>query len=125
MVCVFAREINGSLTRLVKRIDKQIAKNTDKKLCSFVVFLTDDSEALTAKVEKLAEKAKIKNVPLTIAESLAGPPAYKISEDAEVTVLLWKGKGPEVRVNHAFKAGELKKEQIAAVIKDIPKILEN
>ena len=122
MVCVFAREINGSLTSLVKRIDKEIAKNTDKKLCSFVVFLTDDSEALEPEVGKLAEKEKIKNIPLTIAESLAGPPAYKIHKDAEVTVLLWKGQ--TVRFNHAFKKGELNKERIKAVIEDIPKILE-
>ena len=123
MVCVFARKIDGPLTSLVKQINEEVGKNTEKKLCSFVVFLTDDSDALTPKVEQLAEKEKINNVPLTIGEIPAGPPDYKIHEDAEVTVMLWtKGK---VVVNHAFKAGELHKKQIEGIIKDIPKILEN
>ena len=122
MVCVFARKIDGPLTSLVKQVNDEVGKNTDKKLCSFVVFLTDDSDALTPKVEQLAEKEKINNVPLTIAESVAGPPNYKIAEDAEVTVMLWtKGK---VVANHAFKAGELHKPQITAVIKDVAKLFE-
>ena len=122
MVCVFARKIDGPLTSLVKQINEEVGKNTEKKLCSFVVFLTDDSDTLTPKVEQLAEKEKINNVPLTIAESVAGPPNYKIHEDAEVTVMLWtKGK---VVVNHAFKAGELHKPQITAVVKDVAKLFE-
>ena len=120
---MFARKIDGSLTSLVKQINEAVGKNGDKKLCSFVVFLTDDTDAMTPQVEKLAEKEKIGNVPLTIGEIPAGPPDYKIDKDAEVTVMLWKGM--KVKANHAFKAGELHKAQIAAVIKDIPKILED
>ena len=122
MVCVFARKIDGNLTGLVKQINDEVGKNKEKKLSAFVVFLTDDSDELKPQVEKLAEKEKIHNVPLTIAESVAGPPDYKIHEDAEVTVLLWKGQ--KVQSNHAFKAGELNNKKIPAVIKDIPKLLE-
>ena len=121
MICVFARKIDGPLTSLVKQINEEVGKNTDKKLSAFVVFLTDDTDELKPQVEKLAEKEKIANVPLTIGEIPAGPPAYKIDKDAEVTVMLWKGF--KVESNFAFKAGGLHKEQIAAVIKDIPKIL--
>lgn len=123
MVCVFARKIDGTLTSLVKQINEEVGKNTEKKLCSFVVFLTDDADETKAKIEKLAEKEKINNVPLTLVEGLAGPPNYKIDKDAEVTVMLWKGQ--KVVTNHAFKAGELHKKQIEGIIKDIPKILEN
>ena len=120
---MFARKIDGDLTSLVKQVNEQVGKYGDKKLSSFVVFLTDDSDELRPKVEKWAEKEKIDNVPLTIAEIPAGPPEYKIDKDAELTVMLWKNQ--KVVVNHAFKAGGLKKEQIAAIVKDIPKILEN
>ena len=123
MVCVFARKIDGALTSLVKQINEEVGKNGDKKLSSFVVFLTDDSDELAPKVEKLAEKEKITNVPLTIGEIEAGPPSYKIDKDAEVTVMLWKNQ--KVVANHAFKAGELHKKQIEAIIKDIHKILED
>ena len=118
---MFARKIDGSLTSLVKQINEEVGKNGDKRLSSFVVFLTDDSDELAPKVEKLAESEKIGNVPLTIGEIAAGPPAYKIDKDAEVTVMLWKNM--KVVANHAFKAGELHKKQIEAVVKDIPKVL--
>ena len=122
MVCVFARKINGSLTSLVKQINEEVGKNKDKRLSAFVVFLTDDLDETKPQVEKLADKEKIHNVPLTIVEPAAGPPNYKVNQDAEVTVLLWKGQ--KVQSNHAFKAGELNSQKIAAVIKDIPKLLE-
>ena len=123
MVCVFARKIDGTLTSLVKQINDEVGKNTDKKLSSFVVFLTDDADETKAQIEKLAEKEKISNVPLTLVEPSAGPPNYKIDKDAEVTVLLWKNQ--KVVANHAFKTGGLHKKEIEAIIKDIPKILEN
>jgi hypothetical protein len=122
VICVFARKIDGPLTRLVKQINEAVDKNKDKNLSAFVVFLTDDSDELAPKVEKLAEKEKISNVPLTIGEIPAGPPNYNIAKEAEVTVMLWKQL--DVKANHAFKTGELEKKQIEAVMKDISKILD-
>lgn len=121
-MCVFARSIDKDLTSLVKKINTEVEKNKEKKLCSFVVFLTDDAEETEKKVKELAEKEEIKNVPLTIVEPSAGPESYKISQDAEVTVLLWKNT--KLTANHGFKKGELKKDAVAAVIKDISKLLE-
>jgi hypothetical protein len=40
-----------------------------------------------------------------------------------VTVMLWKNF--KVVSNHAFKSGDMKKDQIAAIVKDVPKILED
>jgi hypothetical protein len=111
------------LTRLVKQIDEQVGKNGDKKLSAFVVLLTDDSDEVKPQLEKLAEKEKVHNVPLTIAEVPAGPDNYNIAKDAEVTVMLWKNL--KVVSNHAFKSGEMKNEQIAAIMKNVPKILED
>jgi hypothetical protein len=123
VVCVFARKIDGPLTSLVKQINEEVGKNGEKKLSAFVVILTDDSDEVKPQLEKLAEKEKIQNVPLTIGEIAAGPPAYKIDKDAEVTVLLWKNL--KVVSNHAFKSGGLHREQIAAIMKDVPKLLED
>jgi hypothetical protein len=119
---VFARKVDGNLTSLVKEIDESVGKHSEKKLCSFVVILTDDSDEVKEQLEKLAEKEKIQNVPLTIGEIPAGPPSYKIDKDAEVTVLLWKGL--KVTANHAFKAGGMKKSEIDAIMKDVEKLVE-
>ena len=119
---VFARDVNGPLSSLLKQFDAAVAKNKDADMRSFAVFLTDDSEATEAKLKRVAEKEKIsENVPLTIVEDVSGPPAFKISQEAEVTVLLYtKGK---VVSNFAFKAGELKDKDVKAIVAQIPKIL--
>ena len=39
---IFAREISGNLTSLVKKIDEATVKNSDCSMGSFVVFLNDE-----------------------------------------------------------------------------------
>ena len=122
MVAVFAREITDDLTSLVKKLDESIDKNKDEKLSGFVVFLTDDSDALEPKLKDLAEKEKIKNLPLTIYEGTAGPESYKIDDKAALTVLMWKGL--DVKVNHAFKKDQVDSKAVDSIVKDVPKILK-
>lgn len=118
MVCVFAREISEPLTSLVKKIDSKIAK--DKSLKSFVVILSDDTEKTSAKLKQLAEKQGISNVPLTLIEGISGPSHYKIAENADVTVMMWRQT--EVKVNHSFAKGELTEAKVKDVVADISKI---
>jgi hypothetical protein len=121
-VCVFAREMTDHLASLVKQIDRQVGKNEEKKMASFVVLLSEDPDATAPKLEALAQKQEVKNVPLTIFDGEAGPGDYKIAQDADVTIMMWKGL--EVKVNHAFKKGELNEEKVKAVMADTAKILE-
>jgi ABC-type uncharacterized transport system substrate-binding protein len=104
---------------LVKQVDKKIGENESLK--AFVVVLSEDADATAEELKKLAEKQGIKNVPLTVFEGAAGPPSYKIAEDAEVTVLMWSNT--EVKVNHAFAAGEFNKKAVKSVVADVEKIL--
>lgn len=122
MVTVFAREITDNLTSLVRKIDEQVGEHKDEQLSSFIVLLTDDPDAVETKLQELAEKHKIDDVPLTVFDGEAGPPSYKISKDADVTVLLWRGT--EVKVNHAFAKGELDEKAVDKIVADVPKILE-
>lgn len=122
MVAIFTRSITDDLTSLVKQIDEQVAKNEDKKMASFVILLSNDADGDEAKLKALAEKAGIKHVPLTIFDGVAGPPNYKIAEDAEVTVLHWLGR--KTVVNHAFAKGKLDKDGVKNVVESTAKILE-
>ena len=119
MVTIFAREITDNLASLVKQIDKKVAENTDQKMASFLVLLTDDPDAVESKLKDLAIKHKIKNIPLTIFDGIAGPPKYKIAEGADVTVLMWRGH--TVKVNHAL--AKLNKKSIEKIVSDSDKIL--
>ena len=122
MVNIFAREITDNLASLVKQIDETVGKNEDKNMAAFVVLQTDDPDAAEPKLKELAEKHNIKNVPLTIFDGQAGPPSYKISEDADVTVLMWRRT--KVQANHAFAKGELKPGDVKKVVSDTEKILQ-
>ena len=119
---IFAREITDNLASLVKQIDEQVGKNESKQMAAFVVLLAEDADAAAPKLEELAKKQGIKNVPLTIFDGAAGPPDYKIAKDADVTVLLWRKQS--VKANHAFAKGALDKKGTEAIIADGPKILE-
>jgi hypothetical protein len=122
VVNIFAREIDGELTALIKQIDKKVGENKNKKMAAFVVHLTDDADASSKTLKDVAKKNKIENTPLTNFEGEAGPPKYKIAKDADITVMMWvKGR---VKVNYALKKSELNKKKIKEIVADTSKILK-
>ena len=122
MVTIFTRELTDDLASLVKQIDETVAKNQDQNMSAFLVLLTDDPDAAETRLKALAEKHGIKHVPLTTFDGEAGPPNYKIAEDAAVTVLMWRKL--KVQANHAFGKGQLNKNAVKTVVADTAKILE-
>jgi hypothetical protein len=119
VVAIFAREVTPALTSLVKKIDEATAKNEKDEMGSFVVMLSDD-KAMRDQLKALAKKEKIKETVLTVYES-KGPEDYDIAKDADVTVLLYVRK--KVKVNYAFRKGELQDKQIEQILGALPKIL--
>jgi hypothetical protein len=117
---IFAREINDGLTSLVKKIDEATDKNSGCKMGSFVVFCSDD-EGLEKKLKALAKKEKLKHIVLTTLSNRDGPKGYKIAKDADVTVVLYTDR--VVKVNHAFKKGQMKAKDIDQIVSEVSKIL--
>jgi hypothetical protein len=112
---VFARKPSDTLTSLVKKLDAAVG---EKKIKAFVCFLNDD-EKLADQIVALSKKEGIKNTPFTI-DNPAGPDAYKVAKDSDVTVLLYVKH--EVKANHAFRKGELNAAAVDAIVKDLSKI---
>lgn len=121
VTCIFTREITEEVATLIQQLDATVGANKDKNMCSFVVLLTEDADAGAKALAKLAAEKGIKNIPLTVWDGAAGPPAYKISKDAAVTVLMWNKS--HVEVNHAFDTAKLTPEQVKVVAADTSKIL--
>jgi hypothetical protein len=117
---IFAREVSGPLTSLVKKIDAETAKNAKKNMGSFVVFL-NDNEGLAKDLKQLAEKEGITKTVLTI-DNPAGPEAYTVAKDAEITVVLYNKRN--VEANYSFKKGELNDTTIEQIVKDVSKIVK-
>ncbi len=119
---VFARDLDAGLTSLVKKLDAEVAKNKSANMRAFVVFMKDGEEELKKAVEAFQKKEGIKNVSLAI-DNPAGPPKpYAIAKEAQVTVVLYKGK--KVASNHAFGKGELNDKGVDAILADVPKIIK-
>jgi hypothetical protein len=117
---IFARENSPQLDKLIKKIDEQTIKNADAKMGSFVVFLSD-KEGLENELKNVAKENDLKKTVLAI-DNPAGPKAYKVSQEADVTVVLYTDH--MVKANHAFRKGELKDKDIDTIVSELPKILE-
>jgi len=125
VVGIFARNVDDKLAEMVRQLDAKVGANEEKQMRAFVVLLTENPDADAKKLEKLAETAKVKNIPLTVFDGQAGPPEYNIAKDAEVNVMMWVGG--KVKVNSAFAKGDvtkLEKKDIEGLVKDSDKILE-
>ena len=121
VVTIFTKKIDENVASLIKQVDDTVGKNGDAKMAAFVVLLTEDADKAEGDLKKLAESAKIKNTPLTIIEGLVGPPEYKLSADAETTVMMWVES--EVKVSQGFGKGKLDKKAVEALVGDTKKIL--
>jgi hypothetical protein len=116
---IFARESSPELTKLIKKIDDATAKNKDKSMGSFVVYLSD-KDGLDKELSSLAEKEKIQKTVLSI-DNPAGPSGYNVAKDADVTVVLYVDR--KVKANHAFKKGEMTDKDIEKIVSEVPMIL--
>ena len=119
MVNIFAREITDDLASLVKQVDALVDSASEKgkdKTHAFVVLLTEDPDAMAPKLEALATKLGLKNTPLTIFDRASGPKNYKITKEADVTVLMWVGQ--EVTANYTFRKGKLNAAAVKKIVAD-------
>lgn len=120
-VIVFARSLSEPLGKLTAKLDKAVADHTKAELRAWVTLLHDDQNKLDADVVKWAKKHTLRRVPVGVFEDLDGPPSYKLSRDADVTVLV--AVKQKVVVNLAFRAGELTDARVKDVLDALPKIL--
>jgi hypothetical protein len=120
-VVVFARQTSDALGKLAQGIDKALTDYKSADLRAWITFLSDDQPGTDPKVVHWSQKQGIRQVPLGIFEDAAGPPSYRLSRDADVTVVLFVKQ--QVVSNFAFRAGELTDEHIAEVLKAVPAIV--
>jgi hypothetical protein len=120
-VIVFARGLDDPLGKLVRGLDRALADHQDAELRAWVTFLHEDQPAFDPQVVSWARSHAVRYVPLGVFEDRGGPPSYRLSPDAAVTVLLCV-KQRVVR-NFAFRPGELTDARIAEVLAAVPSLL--
>jgi len=121
-VLVFARDFDDQVAWLTKSLDDELARNKAVKAKSkegqAVVVLLSDDDSLESKLKKFGDKHNIKQVTVGIDnDNSAGPPKWKLSREADVTILLYERF--KVTRNYALKRGELKGETIDTIVADV------
>jgi hypothetical protein len=122
VVAIFSRKPDEKLSKLMKEVDTVVGQNSDKKLAAFVNLLGKDEKALEDAAKTVVEKSGAENIAVVIpTDQPNGPSNYKLSPEAETTVLIFvKGK---VVANHAFAAGALNDKAMNQIVADTAKML--
>jgi hypothetical protein len=121
IVIVLARKMTDPLGKLAQGVDQALVANKKAELRGWVTFLYDDQSTVDAEVVQWGKTQGLKTVPLAVFEDVDGPPAYRISKDAEVTVLL--SVKQKVVKNFSFRPGELTDDRVKEVLTHLPLIL--
>lgn len=120
VVMIFARTADCPMAqKLIKKIDATTAKNQDKNMGSFVVFLSDE-EKLESKLEEMVKDCKLKETVLSI-DTPTGPEKYNVAKDADLTVVLYTNR--KVKANYAFEQGKITDKDIEKIVADVSKIV--
>lgn len=120
---VFARSLSDPLGRLAAKLDQAAADGAVPDLRTWLTLLTagpqpDAEDRLTA----WGRKHAVRQMPLGVFEDEVGPPAYRLSKQAEVTVVLFVKR--QTAATFAFRAGELNDSRIEEVVKSLGRLKE-
>jgi hypothetical protein len=122
-VMIFTRSTGENVASLSKQIDELVAKNTEKKLASFVNVLGENRDKAEAAAKELGTANKLTNVPVVVpVEFENGPADYGVNAKADVTVIF--AVGGSVKSNLSFAKDGLDKDAVKKVVAEVSKILE-
>jgi hypothetical protein len=116
---IFAKQITPAVAQLLKKIDTATALNKERGLGSYAVICSD-AAGQDRQLLALAQQMQIQNTILAVYKA-GGPEKYRISPEADVTVLLYNHF--TVKANHAMKNGELTEAAMDAIVADVGKML--
>ena len=123
VVMVFTRTADAKLAKLLKKLDEEIEEHQDAKLTSFVNMLGTDTTSLKKDAAEFVKVNGIERIAFVVPEEAKnGPENYKISPDADLTVVCFKGG--TVVANHALAKGQLSDQTIDAIVKAACKMAE-
>jgi hypothetical protein len=126
-VLIFAHELpekDQPFAAFLKKLDVVVQKNLDYRLMGAVVFLTetkdDERAGFVKKVEEFAKELEIKHLILAV-DSVPGPEAYKLSADADITVLPYFRH--RITANFAFPKDKMTDKDMEAMMAEVVKLV--
>ena len=123
MAMIYARKLDDNLASLVKKFEKVVTDNEEKKFAVLVAVIGGEVEELKTSAAEFASNHNISKAVVVVPdEQPDGPRKYGISADATTCVFLYKGK--KVEVAHILPKDALKKDRIASIVADVDTILK-
>jgi hypothetical protein len=119
-VIVFARSVTEPLGKLIGMCDDAVTARPKDEMRAWMTVLGEKTIALD-ELGKWAKQLGLKAIPVGVFDDAVGPPSYKLSDDADVTVVLFVNR--KVVSNFAFRAGELNEDAIKRVAEAIGKLV--
>lgn len=124
-VLVFARKADAPTARLLRGLKEAVQTHKDRKLFAWMVFLgaanTASQTATERRAWEFARENAATSVPISALGDPQGPPGYRISPDAEVTVIVFRAG--KVLHNRAYRAGEWNERAAGSALKELPRLI--
>ncbi len=118
---IFARTLTEPLGQLAARLDQAVADGRVPELRAWLTLLSAGPQPGTeAKLATWGRQHALRQMPLGVFEDEVGPPSYRLSRKAEVTVVLFVKQ--KVVASFAFRPGELTDERINEVVAALEKL---
>jgi hypothetical protein len=120
-VIVFARSLSEPLGKLTAKLDQSVGDAAVPDLRGWLTLLTAGSQPGTeTRLVEWGRQHAVRHLPMGVFEDEVGPPAYLLSRQADVTVVLFTHQ--KVAETFTFKAGELTDERAEDVVKALAKL---
>jgi hypothetical protein len=118
---IFARSLTEPLGKLAARLDQAAADGVVPQFRAWLTLLDDGKRPdLERRLVAWGLQHALKTMPLGIFEDEVGPPSYRLSHEAQATVLLFVKQ--KVVANFAFRAGDITDAKIAEVIRALDQL---
>jgi hypothetical protein len=118
---VFARSLSDPLGKLAAKLDQAAADAVVPEFRTWLTLLAAGPQpAAEDRLAAWGRKHAVRQMPLGVFEDEVGPPAYRLSRQADVTVVLFVKR--QTAATFAFRAGELTDARIEEVMKALGKL---
>jgi hypothetical protein len=120
-VVVFARTPSAELGKLAQGLDKAVIDSKGAEFRAWITFLHTDQSSFDPTVVQWSRQLGLRNLPLTVFEDVVGPPTYRLSKNADVTVIVFTKQ--KVVANFAFRGGELDDKKTADILQAVKAVV--
>jgi hypothetical protein len=118
---VFTRSLSDPLGKLAAKLDQAAADAVVPEMRCWLTLLTSGPQPdAEDRLAAWGRKHAVRQLPLGVFEDEAGPPAYRLSKQADVTVVLFVKQ--KTVATFAFEAGKLTDARVDDVVKALAKL---